>query len=157
MQQSSPEALYKNFSETATNSAKDIKAFTALMEDSRSKSILNRAKESRRENVEGLNGWVVTDHHDWLAVKEISSPDTAEEEGKEDEDKEYITSQLNGSEEQDYESLLRKLEGKHPGIEASISKEGSNIMEVRLSKSPCSVPSLTIFVDLSTIACQPAI
>lgn len=94
------------------------------MEDSRNQGILARAKESREESSEGITGWKVTEHKDWLDVQREASPkDSADgfQDGK---------SHVNGSKEEDLRAALKKLEGYHAGIETSLATDGSNIMEV---------------------------
>lgn len=67
--QSSPEILYLQFLHVATNTAKDIQDFTNLIEGDRSQEVLKKAKRSRAEHPEGIRGWMVTEHPDWLEVK----------------------------------------------------------------------------------------
>ncbi|MCJ1265590.1 hypothetical protein MMC22_005470 [Lobaria immixta] len=121
--QSSPEVLYASFSQAAVGAFKDVKDFSKLIEDSRSRTILERAKESRAESSEGITGWKVTEHKDWLDVRREASPkDSAD--GLDD-----GNSQVNGSSEEDLRAALKKFEGNHAGIETSLATDGSNVME----------------------------
>lgn len=95
------------------------------MEDHRNRGILDRAKESRAESSEGITGWKVTEHKDWLDVQKEASPKDSADKLKED------SSQVDGSKEEDLRAALKKLEGNHAGIiETSLVTDGSNIMEV---------------------------
>lgn len=85
---------------------------------------MDRAKESRAESSEGITGWKVTEHKDWLDVKKEASPKDSADKLEED------NSQVNGSKEEDLRAALKKLEGNHAGIETSLVTDGSNIMEV---------------------------
>lgn len=69
VKQSSPESLYSQFSQVATNAVKDVQDFTELIEGDRSQEILKKAKSSRAEKPDGIRGWMVTEHPDWLEVK----------------------------------------------------------------------------------------
>lgn len=85
---------------------------------------MERAKESRAESSEGITGWKVTEHKDWLDVRREASPkDSAD--GLDD-----GNSQVNGSSEEDLRAALKKFEGNHAGIETSLATDGSNVMEV---------------------------
>lgn len=124
LHKSSPEALYANFSRAAVGAFKDIKDFSKLIEDSRNRDILNRAKESRAESSKGITGWRVTEHNDWLDVQREASPEDSADESEEG------SSYVNGSNEEDLRAALKKIEGYHAGIETSLVPDGSNTMEV---------------------------
>lgn len=125
LRKSSPEALYVDFSRTATSSVKDIKNLTTLLEDSRSQAIFDRAKEVRAKNPEWkITGWMVTEQQDWLDVRKEASPQDSAEEKVED-----ITLS-NGLKEDDYRAALKKFGESHTGLETSLLTEGSNVMEV---------------------------
>ena len=69
IRQSSPENLYSQFSQVATNSVQELQNFTKLIEGDRSQEVLKKARSSRAENPDGIRGWKVTEHPDWLEVK----------------------------------------------------------------------------------------
>lgn len=94
------------------------------MEDSRNRGILDRAKESRAESSEGITGWKVTEHKDWLDVQREASPKGSADELEED------SSHVNVSKEEDLRAALKKFEGNHAGIETSLVTDGANTMEV---------------------------
>ena len=94
------------------------------MEDHRNRGILDRAKESRAESSEGITGWKVTEHKNWLDVPKEASPKESADKSEED------NSQVNGSKEEDLRAALKKLEGNSAGIETSLATDGSNVMEV---------------------------
>lgn len=62
----SPENLYNGFVENATCAAKKITGFVSFIGEDQSREVLDRAKESRAENKDGIKGWMVTQHADWL-------------------------------------------------------------------------------------------
>ena len=67
--QSSPETFYSRFVHVATNTAKDIQEFSNLIKGDRSQEVLKKAKKSRDEHPEGIRGWMVNEHPDWLEIK----------------------------------------------------------------------------------------
>lgn len=67
--QSSPVTFYSQFFHSATKTAKEIKDFTEMIESDRSQEVFKKAKRSRAENPEGIRGWLVNEHPDWLEVK----------------------------------------------------------------------------------------
>lgn len=66
---SSPVNLYSQFVNVAAKIAKDIQDFKNLIEGDRSQEVLKKAKRSRAEHPEGISGWMVNEHPDWLEVK----------------------------------------------------------------------------------------
>lgn len=69
MAQSSPVTFYSQFLQVATKTAKEIQDFTTMIEGDRSQEVLKKAKRRRSENPEGIRGWLVTEHPDWLEMK----------------------------------------------------------------------------------------
>ncbi len=69
IKQSSPESLYSQFSQVATDTTNDIQEFVKLIEGDRSQEILNKARSSRVENAQGIRGWMATDRPDWLELQ----------------------------------------------------------------------------------------
>lgn len=67
--QSSPVTFYSQFLQAATKTAKEIQDFTTMIEGDRSQEVLKKAKRRRSENPEGIRGWLVNEHPDWLEVK----------------------------------------------------------------------------------------
>lgn len=67
--QSSPETLYAQFSHVAMTASNDVQEFAKLVECHQSQEILTKANGSRAENSEGIKGWMVTEHPDWLEMK----------------------------------------------------------------------------------------
>ncbi|MCJ1467629.1 hypothetical protein MMC07_006254 [Pseudocyphellaria aurata] len=123
---SSPEALYGNFSRAATGAFKDIEEFSGIIDDPRNRSILERARISRAENSEGITGWKVTEHKNWLDMPmKLSPKDSADglDEGK---------NRVNVSDELDLRAAMKKLEGRFAGIEVSFMPDDSNSMEIFL-------------------------
>ncbi|KAL9639122.1 MAG: hypothetical protein Q9164_001126 [Protoblastenia rupestris] len=74
---SSPEHVYQNFSHAAHKAGKNIKDFTTLMKETRSKEVFEKASENKSRDGEGIGVWQVAEHADWLeVVREKASEDT---------------------------------------------------------------------------------
>lgn len=116
----SPDQLHSNFSQAANGAAQGIKHFTQLVEDSKTKEVMETAKESRMNNSEGITGWKVTEHEDWLDVKRDDRSDVAdqEEEGAEAGDAPGV---------KDVNVALGKFRSGHLGVEASLDEDSSTI------------------------------
>lgn len=113
----SPDQLHSNFSQAANGAAQAIEHFTRLVEDSRTKEVMEKAKESKAKSGEGITGWKVTEHEDWLDVKY--------EDGNHDVDKEEedIAEAGDGPSVEDVNAALHKLRSAHAGIEASLDEK----------------------------------
>ena len=118
----SPEAFYIEISQTAAESFARIQRFTSLVQDSRGQSIFARAIESRTKNEEGVTGWLVTQHPDWL--------DRAVEDGVKKlnlaEDQTNDGSRRNFSSE-DVTSALDSFRETHPLVEVLVENEAKSI------------------------------
>lgn len=117
----SPDQLHSNFSEAANGAAQAMKDFALLVEDSRTKEVMEKAKESRAKNGEEIIGWKVTEHEDWLAVKH--------EDGNDDVDKEEEGAAEAGDvlSMEDVNTALDKLRSTHVGIEASLNEDSRTV------------------------------
>lgn len=117
----SPDQLHSNFSQAANGAAQAIKQFTQLVEDSRTKEVMEKAKESRAENGEGIAGWQVAEHEDWLDIKQ--------EDGNDDVDKEEgnIADASGGSSMNDVNAALDKFRSAHKGVEVSLDEESRTV------------------------------
>lgn len=60
------EALFHEFSGSASTANKEVQEFRQLMLDEESKKVLEQARKSRAENPQGIKPWLVTEHPDWL-------------------------------------------------------------------------------------------
>ena len=115
----SPDQLHSHFSQTAIGAAKDIKSFAQLTEDSKSKEALNKAKESRANDAEGITAWRVSEHADWLDVKK---GDAAEDSHMDTNNEELDTSAGDLTLE-DMQATLKKFKASHMGIEADLDED----------------------------------
>ena len=119
----SPDQLHSNFSQAANGAAQAIKHFTQLVEDSRTKEVMENAQESRRQNSEGIVGWQVTEHEDWLDAKPGDGNDSV---GKE----EGVVAEAGDSASMDNVNVaLDKFRSTHVGLEVSLD-EGSRTVNV---------------------------
>ena len=111
----SPEDLYASISRSATTAVNDVRNFTKLMQDPQTQEVLTRAKESRAQNSEGIMGWLVTQHEDWLdrpvedAVADLRLNDTSET-------PDYTAESM---EKENVAIIVDKFRDDHPGIEIS--------------------------------------
>lgn len=120
----SPDQLHSNFTQAANGAASAIKQFTQLVEDSRTKEIMEKAKGSRAENSEGITGWQVAEHEDWLdIIREDGSHDAVKEEGN-------IADAGGGSSVNDVNAALGTFRSAHMGVEVLLD-EGSKMVTVR--------------------------
>ena len=105
-----------NFSLSAKSTANGIKSFTKLLGDTQSKEILEKSRERRAVDPEGIKGWLVTEHEDWL---DVSKEDVAEngvvEESEETHEK-ALTINMD-----DIHATLDKFKEVHPEIKTSLS------------------------------------
>ncbi|KAL2048668.1 hypothetical protein N7G274_000580 [Stereocaulon virgatum] len=116
---SSPEQLYSHFSQAAMGAANDIKEFGHLMDQKKSKEVLEKAKESRAKDAEGITGWIVSAHGDWLDMKKEEDSDDPEIDG---EGKDTAVSAMDTNPE-DMQAVVEKFKESHPGIEASFDTD----------------------------------
>ncbi|KAI9052265.1 hypothetical protein LZ554_003622 [Drepanopeziza brunnea f. sp. 'monogermtubi'] len=64
--QPSPEALFREFSESVNTANQELQDFRRLMTDEGSVKVMAQASKSRTENPNGIRPWKVTEHPDWL-------------------------------------------------------------------------------------------
>lgn len=119
----SPDQLYSHFSQTAISAAKDIKSFAQLTEDTKSKEALNKAKESRANDAEGITAWRVSEHADWLDVKK---EDTAQD-SQIDTNNEDLDTSAGDLTVEDMQATLEKFKASHTDIEADLDGETSTV------------------------------
>ncbi len=119
----SPDQLHSHFSQTAIGAAKDIKSFAQLTEESKSKEALNKAKESRANNAEGITAWRVSEHADWLDVKK----EDAAEDSHMDTTSEELDTSAGDLTVDDMQAILKKFKASHMGIEADLDEDTRTI------------------------------
>ena len=117
----SPEQLHSNFGQAANGAAQAIKQFSQLLEDSRTREVMENAKQSRKENSEGIIGWQVTEHEDWLDVKQ--------EDGNDDGDREERDNADAGDDanSNDVTATLDKFRSTHVGVDVSMDKDSVTV------------------------------
>ena len=117
LESSSPDQLHSNFSRAANGAAQAIKHFTQMVEDSKTRDVMEKAKQSRMENGEGITGWQVTEHEDWLDVKQQDENDDKDKE-------ENVTADVgDGASTKDVNAALDRLRVAHAGVEASLAED----------------------------------
>ena len=99
-----------------------------MMGDERSKEVLEHAKQSKEGDEEGIEGWRITEHGDWLDVKKEEAQDV---EMREDEPIEEQAADGGG---EDPMKVMKKFKEGHPGIEV-IVKEREDVAEHGLKRA----------------------
>ena len=117
----SPDQLHSSFSQAANGAAQAIKHFTQLVDDSKTKEVMEKARQSRMNNGEGITGWKVTEHQDWLNVRQ--------EEGSDEADKEAEATAEAGDEisVKDVNAALDDFRSGHLGVETSLDEDSRTI------------------------------
>ena len=118
---SSPDQLHSNFSQAANGAAQAIKHFTQLVEDSRTREVMAEARKSRTRNGEGIAGWKVTEHDDWLDIKQEDGND-----GVDNED-EGTAEAGDGPSVKDVNLALDRFRSAHVGVEASLNEDSRTV------------------------------
>ena len=129
VEHTSPEDLYARFSNGASAVTQDIREFAKTMEVDQ--PILDQVKESRMANKEGIMGWMVTQHKDWL---DMPVPDN--EAGMVDEMEREADTIPTDAKLSDIRVILERFKEAHAGIQVSID-EGLGTGEVIYSLSLC--------------------
>ena len=115
----SPDQLHAHFSQTAIGAAKDVKSFAQLIEESKSKDVLVRAKESRANDGEGITAWRVSEHADWLDVKK----EDATEDSVMDTNNEELDTSAGDLTLADMQAIFEKFKASHMGVEADLDED----------------------------------
>lgn len=63
------DALFNSFVKAVTDAQLDIREFTELMRDDKSKQIFAYVERSRQEDPLGINPWRHKDHPDWFKME----------------------------------------------------------------------------------------
>lgn len=110
--------------QTAIKAVKDLNDFAKILESEKTRDLLELAKKNRAENPEGITGWMVTQHEDWLDVQGegpliISVP----------EETETLTAEGVYNEET-IRKILANFQNSHIGIETSFTKNDFNNIKV---------------------------
>ena len=115
---SAPEQLHLHFAQVARGAAMDIKKFAHIMEDSNSKEVLEKARESYSRSGDDMRNWLVTEHADWLDVKGDNEDDGVKLEEKEVEVKKSVLQE----DAEDVKSILEAFKEAHPNLDISMDE-----------------------------------
>ena len=126
----SPRELYSEYSGSTLETAKAIKALTKFMQEPASQDMLKKAKDSRAADGDGIQPWMVTDHVDWLEVRD-SAPavDAARQDNSRLEEEE-----VSFPSRHEIPPALAKFKSGHPGLEFKDLDSDKGNFEV--TKSP---------------------
>lgn len=118
-----PDQLHSHFSQAATRAAREIKDFGHFMEQKKSKEVLEKARDSRAKDAEGITGWIVSAYEDWLDVKNEEDSDSFEMA----EDGEDTTGSTADVKSEDMQAAVEEFKESHPGIEALFDVDARTI------------------------------
>lgn len=120
LEQTWPDHLYHRFSQAALLGGKDIKDFTSLLRDARSQQVFDRARDSKAKSIDGIEGWKVTEHEDWLNAR-----DDKDNNGSPALDSFNDTDVVAATEGKvgDVGVALQQLKEAHPDVEMSLGEE----------------------------------
>ena len=115
-----PEELHAHFAHAASSAAQDIKHFTQVWEDPRSKGALETARDSKAKNEEDIRAWLVSEHADWLDVKEENASQGTLGMTNNDGSTDVKPTQWTI---ESIHAAVAKIKEAHPGIEASYEED----------------------------------
>ena len=92
-----------------------------MVEDSKTREVIEKARERRTENGEGITGWQVAEHEDWLDVKQEGHNEDINQ------DAEVVADASESSSGKDMTAALERFRSTHVGLEASLDEESTNI------------------------------
>lgn len=67
--QPSPDALFSSFAKSVAETNNELNDFKAAMTSEESKSVFEKANESRQANPKGIRPWRATEHPDWTTPR----------------------------------------------------------------------------------------
>ena len=124
----SPDQLHSNFSQAANGAAQSIKHFTQLVEDGKTKEVMEKGKESRMKDGEGITGWKVTEHEDWLNLKqEDGNNDDDDDDDDDGKEEESIVEVGDSPSMKNVNLVLDKFRSAHVGVEASLDEDSRTL------------------------------
>ena len=112
------------------------------MEDDQTQQILERARESRTRNPEGVKGWLVTEHKDWLDKREDRQVDSQTQ---------MVTphTDIATSGEDNVSLLLQRFGARHKDVAVSMDNETSKTIKVPGTSNNKTTILWLIHLDLS--------
>jgi hypothetical protein len=110
----SPETLFSEFRSAATEAVKNVRSFQEKMREPRTKQILEHVKDSKEQNSEGIETWLVSQHEDWLDQPALRSANDIQAGGP----KVRLEDQAIGQDQPSISQVVQKFKAEHP--EASI-------------------------------------
>ncbi|KAL8861492.1 MAG: hypothetical protein Q9178_002016 [Gyalolechia marmorata] len=120
--QTSPEELYTTFAKNVTRTQTDVQEFRKLYHDGKSKEIFERAAKSRSQYSGDIRGWRVTEHEDWLDLRDLDIPrDVRAERAGPDSNSPPDPSV------EDLRAAVEQFKNNHPGIDASLDNDIKDI------------------------------
>ena len=122
----SPEIVYAEFAKAATAAVKNVQDFSANVKDSASQEILQRARESKEANDEGVVGWLVAQHEDWLDKPVTLGKSTVDDDFIKIEPEEVAQTPVLSKEE-----AVEAFKRSNPGANVIIGKGDNGIIRVR--------------------------
>ncbi|MCJ1486524.1 hypothetical protein MMC06_006701 [Schaereria dolodes] len=108
--QATPEDLYTSLSRSASTAVNNVRSFKKIIQDPQNQALFIKAKERRILDQEGIRGWSVTQHEDWL---DRSVEDSVQELKLDDADEKAVD--VDGaSNRESVESIIDKFRANQP-------------------------------------------
>ena len=88
IERASPELVYADFGKAAHGAARNVREFAALTRDPQSQEVQTRVQQSEEQSRDGIEGWLVSQHPNWLQkptvteMKPKPEPDESDQTGK---------------------------------------------------------------------------
>lgn len=96
-----------------------MKEFSSLMSDTRSREVLEEARQSRSRSTEGIEGWKATEREDRLDVQGRNAIDSTEGEGLDDQ----MPKLFENRDADDIQATVQRFQDKHPELTTSLEEE----------------------------------
>ncbi|KAI9797260.1 MAG: hypothetical protein M1833_005556 [Piccolia ochrophora] len=123
----SPEELFQNFSQAATTAHEEVKNFAEHVRTERSRSVLEHAAISRKENPTGINAWLVTENDGWLGE---GQPEPASQTIEHDPQRDQDTLEVEMKDDEDLSGLVKIVDqarANNPEMKFELAKESKHI------------------------------
>lgn len=82
-----------------------------MMGDEQAKQLFDQVRQSRESNEEGITGWMVTEHEDWLDVNKAVKRDRSGEKREETVQRDVV---------QDPSKIVEDFKAAHPDVEVTL-------------------------------------
>ena len=116
-----------------------------MMSDEQAKEIFGQVRKSKEADGEGIEGWKVTEHEDWLDVrKEVKAEELASDVEE--------PQRVDGGRPEDREKIIESFRATHSGVEVDLSDPimaRSVLHDLRLLLTPSRSNYLRLLTSIS--------